>query len=634
MATPRGPILTQVDQDLASAPRGTELAQGVAQRMKERAPMAMPPTRESGAASTDGVLKMTWGDFKQRHPEWDGDYWAECRALYAGGARLLRDPKVLERLFPSHSNEDQRIYKQRKDRAHYYPYAGTIIDHLLAGLGTDPLRVSFDEVDKETGVRTLPDDAEWWAKWVTDVTDSAERPADYGLEATGEDDDEDDEGGTTLHHFNVDVLREALQVRTAWVLADLPADDDETRAPRDPDDPLPDPYLCLVPAEQVIDWQTNARGELQWCIVMTQEQIRATPKDRRGKVRHTFVMWDAEAWAKYEIDVDPNVPISDETVVPLVGTGAHGFKRVPFERLTLPEGMHAMGKLHSLAREHFNKRCAMSWAEYKALFAVLYEFLGPEDKGGLPTATAQNDSNRAVNQLRGQGYTQVRGGDDRAEYIGPDTAPFEQARESCNDAMREMHRVMFSMALSVDMDSAAKSQSGESKSQDAASTAVLLDALGTLIRKFMRRLLVLASLGRGEAVPPCRTEGLEQFDVAGVEDAIAQAVEFFNGIPQLSPTVKELALAKVYARYLGDLDPDDITKVRAEIKDGIKAEEDAAAMMLVPPGATGPGGKPPAPGKPPIAAGGGAAKPPAPRAAKPKGPRPPSGVKTTPRKPR
>jgi hypothetical protein len=57
-------------------------------------------------------------------------------------------------------------------------------------------------------------------------------------------------------------------------------------------------------------------------------------------------------------------------------------------------------------------------------------------------------------------------------------------------------------------------------------------------------------------------------------------------------------------------------------------------MMLVPPGATGPGGKPPAPGKPPIAAGGGAAKPPAPRAAKPKGPRPPSGVKTTPRKPR
>lgn len=630
MATPRGPMLTQVDQDLASAPRGVELSNGVAQRMRDRAPMAMPPTRQPQAEASS--LVMTWADFKQRHPEWRGDYWAECRALYAGGDRLLGDKAVLERLFPKHTHEAPAIYEARKARAHYYPYAGTIIDHLLAGLGTDPLRVSFDEVDDETGERTIDKAAEWWERWVSDVTDSAERPSDYGLTSKAGEDDDDDEGGTTMHHFIVDVLREALQVRTAWVLADLPEvdpDDDARKPAPDPGDPLPDPYLCLVPAEQVIDWQTNARGELQWCIVMTQEQVRATPKDRRSEVRHTFIVWDAEAWAKYQIDVDPLQPPNDEQIVPEVGSGAHGFKRVPFERLTMPEGMHAMGKLHSLAREHFNKRCAMSWAEYKALFAVLYEYLGAEDKGGLPTATAQQDGNRATNQVRGQGFTQVRGADDRAEYVGPDTAPFTEARESCNDAMREMHRVMFSMALSANMDSAAVKRSGESKEQDGATTAVLLDAFGTLIRKFMRRLLVLASLGRGEAVPPSRTEGLEQFDVAGVEDAIAQAVEFFNGVPQLSPLVKELALAKIYTKYLGDVAPEQVTKIREQIRDGMQAEEDLKQMQLVPPGATGPGAKPPKPGAAPVPAGGGAAKPPA-----PKPPAGPSGVKSTPRKPR
>jgi hypothetical protein len=40
----------------------------------------------------------------------------------------------------------------------------------------------------------------------------------------------------------------------------------------------------LVPAEQVIDWQTTDDGKrLEWVIVMTQEQIRETPKARRGK---------------------------------------------------------------------------------------------------------------------------------------------------------------------------------------------------------------------------------------------------------------------------------------------------------------------------------------------------------------
>lgn len=597
MATPSGPFPTQADRELANAPRGVELAQGVAQRMRDRAPSG-PGTYNTPQSAAAGA--MTWGDFQQRHPEWRGDYWAECRALYAGGERLLADKAVLERLFPSHLHENGKIYEERKKRAHYYPYAGTIIDHLLAGLGTDPLRVTF-AVIADDGSRTLPAEAEWWERWMQDVTDSAERPSDYGLEDADEEDD--DEGGTSIHSFIVDALREALQTRTAWVLADLPVIDPDA-APLVVDSKLAaeqvgksDPYLCVVPAEQVIDWQMTDDGKrLAWVIIMTQEQVRATPRDRRGKIRHTYVVWDAENWTKYEIDVDPQQTPSPEFALEPVDGAPHGFGRVPIERLVLPEGLFAMGKLHSLAREHLNKRCAMSWAEYKSLYAVLYEFLGPEDNNGLPVAAAQMDGGRANNQIRGQGWTQTRGKDDDARYVGPDVAPFKEARESCNDAMREMHRVMFSMALSANMDSAALSRSGDSKAQDGATTVVLLDAFGQIARRFFRRLLVLAALGRGEAPPTCRCEGLEQFDVAGTADAIAEAVELLNGVPILSPLFRELYLARVYSKVLGDLSHEQEAEMREQIREAISNEEAAIAGGLMPGLA---GGTAPKPGQQP-----------------------------------
>lgn len=283
--------------------------------------------------------------------------------------------------------------------------------------------------------------------------------------------------------------------------------------------------------------------------------------------------------------------------------------RVPFERLQLPEGLYAMGKLHSLAREHFNKRCAMSWAEYKSLFKVLYEFLGPEDDDKTAVADAQTDASRATNQIRGQGYTQVRGKDDRAEYVGPDPETFTAARESCNDAMREMHRVMFSMALSANMDSKALNRTAESKDKDEATTTVLLDAFGVMLRKFARRLFVLASLGRREAVPHAEISGMQDFDVESTTAVINEAVALYTGVPIKSALFNELYLDRTYATILGDMTPDQRETMREQIREAISQEElmaEAMAMSAMQPPLgdddeeqPGSGGGPPAAGAPP-----------------------------------
>lgn len=611
MAAPIGPLLTQVDRDLAGVPRGDDLTAAAGALLARNNQRSQPPTYAPQQPAAD-ELTLTWGDLQQRHPDWRGDYWAECRALYGGGERLLCDPDVLKRLFPQNLHEDPAVYKARQARAHYFPYPGTIIDHMLAGLGSDPLTVSFHDTDETGAVSKPPPAAAWWGEWVGDVTDEAEQPADYGLTSDDDSDEDDEEGGKPLHEFLVEVLREALQTRTAWVLVDLPEADpdaviDSQLAAEQAG--LHDPYLCLVPAEQVIDWRCDKRDRLEWVLTLTIEQPRVSPGDRRSKLLHTYTLWTEDVWAKYEILFDPRHPPHESArYTPVVG--AHGFGRVPFERLTLPDGLFAMGKLHSLAREHFNKRCAMGWAEFRSLFSQLYEFNAPEDPGGgLPVAEAQMDPNRATNQVRGVGYTQVRGDKDRAEYVGPPPEVFVAARDSCNDAMREMHRVMFSMALSANMDSKALNRSAESKGKDEATTSILLNAFGKILLKFARRLLVLASLGRQEPVPKAQVSGLEDFDVESVTAAINEAVAFFSGVPQLSPLVKELYLAKTYQTVLTSLTPEQVETMREQIRDGLSAEEMAAQALagMGAQGGAGPDGQTPE-GKPgePGAAGPGA----------------------------
>lgn len=512
------------------------------------------------------ILTLTWGDLKVTNPEYLGEYWAECRALYAGGSRLFRadNAKVFERLFPSNMYEDQLVYAERKKRAHYFPYPGTILDNLVAGLSSDALRVSWAETDDKGAIK-ITADGEWWESWVQHVK---RRPSDgkAAKDAKGKPEQADvTKAGCSLHELMLEVVREAEQVRTAWLRC--------CEAPG----PDADPYFDLVPAEQVIDWQEDDDHELEWVMTRCDRSVRNSMRARRQYTEATFTIYSVDGWVEYVVVYDPKTPPADELKIKPTDAGSYSFGCVPFVRFELPEGQWGMGKMHSPAREHFNKRCAMAWAEYKSLFQILYEFQGAEE-GTAPVSIAQQDPSRGTNQIRAQGYTQVRGKDDRAEYVGPDPMAFTSARESCADIMREMHRVMFSMALSANMDKAALQRSGESKQEDNVATEVLLDALGVMIRACARRMISLVALLKDtpSGAPPYEVSGLEHFDVQGVADAIAEATALFAGVPIKSPKFAELYLADLYCKALGDRATQD---VREEIREQVRDQLDAETML-------------------------------------------------------
>lgn len=548
-------LTTAADREITDAMRERAAKQDAITRSRDTA----KPTLDDKPIEVRGVAYRT---LNERNPEFLGDFWKECRALYAGGPRLLRDEELLKVVFPAHANEAPDVYKDRVKRAFYIAYPGEIIDHLLAGFAQDPVRLSagIDEKDA-TKELALP---VWWGDFAEDVSPpgGARQP---------------------LSAFAIECAREMMVTQTAWVLVDLPARDPTAPAPESRLDEekrgLLDPYLCLMPTDNVVDWQIDDEtGELEWVLCYWRTRPRDGLHARRDHIAEKWLYWTREGWERYETRWEVGHPPKPDDVVRLVDEGEHKFGVVPFVRIQVPEGLYAMGKLASIAREHFNKRCAVSWAEYKALFAVLYEFMAGETQRpftpNMPQIShIQQDARRATNQVRGQGYSQLRGHEDRAEYIGPDVAPFKEARESCAELMREMHRVMFSMALSANMDSAALQRSADSKGKDAAQIAAILAKLGEILREGLDVVCDLVSKVRQESAKQVKATGGEKFDAESVAASITEATELLNGVPQRSATFLRLYLYRKYKLWLGPNTSDkDLEAIRKELDDSVTPE--------------------------------------------------------------
>jgi len=547
---------TQVDRELQGS-SWKKIAENADELTAQRNRNAQGVLEEILGTPTAEERAVAWKHFQRRHPDYDADYWAECRALYAGGKRLLRDPDIMARLFPSHNAEDPAVYEERKRRAFYLAYPGTIIDNLVSGLGADPLRVTGQDAGEDE--TKLP-------AWYTDQEDGfLEDVSPSGGKRQG------------LFQLLLEAVREAMITRRAWILIDLPSAPPAEEAPASRLDQeragLLDPYLIGVEPEYVIDWQTDSNGELEWALICDSETRRENLTSARDTIRKTFTWYDREGWASWQIEYKAKDPPKPDQPVPFLAEGSHPFGKVPLIPFELPEGLHAMGKLESLAREHFNKRAAVSWAEFKSLFAMLYEFLAPEDGISGQASAAQEEADRAVNQIRGPGHVQERGHEDRAEFVGPPVDPFVAGRESCQEIMREMFRVMYSMALSVDMGSSAIKRSGESKAQDKAVAGVILKELGRLVRDLAQLLMSLVAIARGDG-QAFRVSGAAHFDSVDVAAAIKEGVELLNGIPIKSATFKRAYLYRLYKLVLGgEITEEELAKIREELESMISAEE-------------------------------------------------------------
>lgn len=490
------------------------------------------------------MASIEYKKLNTKHECYDAEYWEACRLLYSGGRALLGNKGVLSKVFYRRRSEKDAPYMERLQKAYYVNYAGSIIDHIVAGLFQDPVTVDSDG---------LPP---FYDEFFEDCSP---------------------EGGSKQSFAQLlkAQVTNALICKRWWTLVDLPSVDPEQRSANLSDQEKSgalNAYAIALPAECVIDWEEYSNGALVWVLVKSIEKKRLSLDSDRETITERFQYWDESEWRRYEISYRKDKPPRPDDPVPLVAEGKHSFGKVPIAYSEVPDGLWAMNKLEGLAREHLNKRCALSHAEDLALMPNLYEFLGAENPLDGAISAAQQDTGRWINQTRGVGYVQARGAQDRVEYIGPDSTPFKVALESCNNLRDEMYRVLHQMALSVDASSAAAiGRSGESKAQDRAATVVVLRSLGQLVRDHAQSVLDLVNKGRGDGVDEFVLHGMERFDSDDLGVIITEAQNLsLVDIP--SPTFKSSYFAGVAESALRD-------RATPELAEQIKNELEMAYSL-------------------------------------------------------
>lgn len=513
---------------------------------------------------------------KERHVEYMADFWMRCRALYAGGPKLLENKDLLKKIMPKHGKEEDGIYQERQSRAFYIPYAGSIIDKLVAELMSKPITFELEET-----TASATDGGVAGASTDTAEGEDTELPQYYSdlIKNCGR------PGGVkqSFNQFARDQMFTALQCRTAWALVDMPKQPEggyANRAEQDKAGAL-NAYICAIEPECVVDWEEAEDGELEWVLVQDLICKRKGIDKNRNMVTLRWRYFTKDAWAVYELEYDkikkPQGP-SDMEDVKLVDDGKHSFGKCPVRRMQLPEGLWAMGKLEAMARAHMNQRNALSWGQLKALFPV------PVLYAQAPVANdpVSEDMGRAQ-QTHGPGYLRVLAEKDRLEYFSPDAAPYQAASEDLSVLRDEMHRVLHSMAQSVDNSGAALQRSADSKSIDQAAAAVILRALGVFLREHLEELLSLIATGRKDN-HAFSAKGADNFDDVTLSQLVLDAVGLETvSIPSAHFQKKfKLKLAKL---ALGaDATEDDLEKIKEELEstqtqDELEAEVAARSMQ-------------------------------------------------------
>lgn len=482
-------------------------------------------------------------------PEYDADEWARCDALYAGGRKLLKNPTVLKQLFHKHNAETQQSYDERLQRAYYIPYAGQVIDFIVAALFGEQLKIQ-----PEDGATADPFYEEFQKSVAGELGPKLE-----------------------LRQLLRKQILGALKKRRAWTLLELPPAPSEAPASLSDEEASGqrDVYACPVEPECVRQWKRDKQGNLEWALLMSTDTERLTLDDDGTMVREEFTYYDTQGWRRWQIaypaDKRPRLetPVSEIPGV-LFTEGKQSFGVVPLACLELPEGLHAMGKLESIAAEHFNKSCALSWGEYKGLFQFLAFFLEPPKPGDLSGVT--EDVNRHLDQKIGPGRAWRGSQGDKIEVIGPDAAPFTHALESLKNLRDEMFRVVHYMSLAVDNSAAALQRSGASKAIDKSGESVVLTALGGYVREHAVAVMTMAAAGRGDKDLTWEAQGMESYEDVSL-DALVEQEAILETIPIPSPTFQVSRKFELARRQLGERGtPELLDKIHDELEANITAE--------------------------------------------------------------
>lgn len=503
----------------------------------------------------------------ERHPlytRW-APHWEDFRLLYKGGQELLaaagqwrsgfrsdngNGAFLASAILPSSSGSSWRRprrflfqlegepdakYDARWNRAFYLGYMGAIIDYFRHWLFSQPPVIRpVTEKDAEE-----PEEApDWWDSFSTDC----------------------DGAGTDFLAFVREAFLDVLVCqRAGWMLTSALAEDEGGAART---------VLTRFAPEDILDWQRDARGELEWVLVRKRDAVRQFPRARADVETFTFV--DRTRWRSWQTRQGAD----GKAQLEVVGEGEHDVGCVPFVMLEVPEGLWPANKLASWQVDLFNQDNMLSYGELMSCFLQ-------------PYVRSHEGQSTAESRIMGEGiifHLRCGQGDRTDEEVGWAAAPVEPLKfssERIEKKRDEGYRIVHQMSLAVDSQAvAAVARSGASKVEDRRSTEVILCAYGGYVREALVRTLNLVSRAEGDGLE-WSCDGYDNFQVSSLDEELATAglVQALQ-IPS-STFLKELLSNIATGRILGHIDDVTRQRIRKEIEEAIDEQEKAKEMAGV-----------------------------------------------------
>lgn len=489
----------------------------------------------------------TFAVLSQCHPNYCGEYWADLDALYKGQHALKDRIERSGRILWKRVYEPDEAWKERVRRFHYHNFMAHIIDFYaaLAFMQRPEFRLKDDD-ESET--------PEWYAE--TFLGDCDFRRTDL------------------VEFFRLRAAQ-ALLLGVTFHLIDKPAPGEVLPAnlAQQEAEGLNRTYLCPVHPREIIDWEDDDYGEMEWCIRHTVSRKRSGPLEPRGRPVYEWRYYDRArcmTWQLVPNDVEMSTgKIDPNHTATLVSDTEHATPGgVPILRMRPPEGLWLGAKIADLQVAYLNKRSALDWAHLTGLIRMtVTKSPVPDELAGRLTM--------------GNGMTLSLGLTESIEYLEPGASAIESAAaQDCKDLRDDIYRVASQTQHSV-TDAQRVEAPAEGKRRDQQATQTIAMAIGDFVREAMDQTLDTVSLSRGEDLR-WAVKGFEKFDMDDMPNLVDMATKMaLVTIP--SATFNAEWKKKIAMALVPDVTAATMEKIAQEIDDGeVEAEEakKAAAEAL------------------------------------------------------
>jgi len=453
-------------------------------------------------------------NINREHPEYVARkaMWKQYKDLYAGGEQLrLNACDYLVR----RQKEPAPVYEERLRRVFYENYVGSIVDWYAATLMRREPILLFEGSDG--GAKRF-----------------------YNLLS-----DDCDLKGTNLHEFFRQRFVQVMVFGSSFVVVDFPKTGDvaQTRAEEDASG-RSRAYLTDYAADEVINWNYDEAGRLDWVVIRTSCLQQSEVSDAKWEKETRWIYYDRENYQIFR-------KTGESQAVEVVDRGRHGLAaqhRVPVFEMKVSEGLWLMNKAALLQSEHFNKSNALSWALTMGLFAspVIY-------------------SDKEWNQVMGESYFIQLGKEDRFGWTEPEGKVYQIAADNLVRLKDEIYRVCYLMNQAGSSSGGDLRMSGLSKQRDFGVTQEVLRAYGDMLKDAMKQVLRAIAEARQDEVS-IDVSGMDEFDIGDFSNELDDAKKLLDlGIA--SETLKKQVFKKLAFKYLCD--------ARQEIKNRVAEEIDA-----------------------------------------------------------